>query len=59
VLKLLELPEEDAVEEDEVSINVRKFRRLSQRLEALRSKPGGGELAKESEKLLVEEEKLR
>lgn len=60
VMKLLQLPpeEEDVVEEDEVSITVRKFRWLSQRLEALRSKPGGGESAKESEKLSVEEEKL-
>jgi len=59
-LKLLQLPpeEEDVVEEDQVSLTVRKFRWLSQRLEALRSKPGGGESAKESEKLSVEEEKL-
>lgn len=60
VMKLLQLPpeEEDVVQEDEVSITVRKFRWLSQRLEALRSKPGGGESAKESEKLSIEEEKL-
>ncbi|CAK8538766.1 unnamed protein product [Lathyrus sativus] len=52
VTKLLPCGED--IEDDEVSITVRKFRWLSQRLEALRSKPGGDESVKSS----VEEEKL-
>jgi ribosomal protein L44E len=51
-MKLWPLPED--VVDDEVSITVRKFRWLSQRLEALRSKPGGVESVKSS----VDEEKL-
>ncbi|XP_045787019.1 uncharacterized protein LOC123882245 [Trifolium pratense] len=51
-MKLWPLPED--VVEDEVSITVRKFRWLSERLEALRSKPGGVESVKSS----VDEEKL-
>ncbi|GAU12383.1 hypothetical protein TSUD_253340 [Trifolium subterraneum] len=51
-MKLWPLPED--VVEDEVSITVRKFRWLSQRLEALRSKPGGVESVKST----VDEEKL-
>ncbi|KAI5433106.1 uncharacterized protein LOC127117737 [Lathyrus oleraceus] len=48
------LPCREDIEDDEVSITVRKFRWLSQRLEALRSKPGDDESVKSS----AEEEKL-
>lgn len=55
VTKLLPCREDiEDVGDDEVSITVRKFRWLSQRLEALRSKPGGDESVKSS----AEEEKL-
>ncbi|XP_058742985.1 uncharacterized protein LOC131615839 [Vicia villosa] len=55
VTKLLPCREDiEDIGDDEVSITVRKFRWLSQRLEALRSKPGGDESVKSS----AEEEKL-
>lgn len=55
VLKLCPLRENT---DDEVSITVRKFHWLSQRLEALRSRRGSGESVKSGEGDSVEEEKL-
>nr|XP_004491380.1 uncharacterized protein LOC101497686 [Cicer arietinum] len=54
IAEIFKVEDEDQDVDDEVSITVRKFRWLSQRLEALRSKGGGGE----SVKSYVEEEKL-
>lgn len=55
VMKLWPLRENT---DDEVSITVRKFHWLSQRLEALRSRRGGGESVKSGEGDSVEDEKL-